>query len=124
MINRFELIDNDFYLSFGGPITFERASRLRKVVQELPLEYILVETDAPDQPGAIADSQRNEPAFITEVIQTIAGLQQIDYDEVAATTADTGSEPKCAGGEDEDDDDNDETDTTHHQTTTTEPPLL
>ncbi len=82
-----QLIDLDFYLSFGGPITYPNAARLHKLLRQLPIESILVETDAPDQPVASARGQRNEPAHITEVIQSLAELQQLDSDEVAMVTS-------------------------------------
>jgi len=89
-----QLIDLGFYLSFGGPVTYEKSSRLRKLVQSLPLESILVETDAPDQPVAkasvynarAANSRRNEPAYITDVVDTIAQLHNKNREEIAAIT--------------------------------------
>lgn len=81
-----KLINLNFYLSFGGPVSFEKATRLRKLVQSLPIESLLVETDAPDQAGQNAAGQRNEPAFIREVVATIATLHQLDFDEVAQIT--------------------------------------
>lgn len=81
-----KLLDLGFYLSFGGPVTFEKATRLRKLVSQLPLDSILVETDAPDQPGQMANRQRNEPAFIAEVVEQIALLQHTDTNRVADIT--------------------------------------
>lgn len=81
-----KLIDLGFYLSFGGPLTFPQATRLRKLVSQLPLDSILVETDAPDQPGRMANKQRNEPAFIIEVVEQIAQLHHTDVDQVADIT--------------------------------------
>ena len=93
-----QLIDLGFYLSFGGPITYEKSTRLRKLVERLPLSSLLVETDAPDQPVANADSNRtelnnmgtirNEPAFILDVIQSMALLHDIEPDEIASITTD------------------------------------
>lgn len=82
-----QLINMGFYLSFGGPITYEKSSRLRGLVQKLPLDTLLVETDAPDQPVASAAGKRNEPAFITDVIQTIADLKNITSDVVSEATS-------------------------------------
>jgi len=81
-----QLIDLGFYLSFGGPITYSRATRLHKLIKMLPLEKILVETDSPDQPASIHYKQRNEPAFIHEVIEKIAELKQVDSDIVKQIT--------------------------------------
>jgi TatD DNase family protein len=82
-----KLIDLGFYLSFGGPITYTKANKLRNLITKLPLEYILVETDAPDQPGASYHKQRNEPSYITEVVTTIAELQDSFFEEVADITS-------------------------------------
>jgi TatD DNase family protein len=81
-----KLIDLGFYLSFGGPITYEKSSRLRSVVKALPLNSLLVETDSPDQPMSNASSPRNEPSFITEVIKNIAHLHNTTEQEVARIT--------------------------------------
>ena len=83
-----QLIDLGFYLSFGGPITYDKSTRLHKLVARLPLSSLLVETDAPDQPGANTDSNRNEPAFILDVIQSMAHLHNKETDEIASITTD------------------------------------
>lgn len=75
-----------FHLGIGGPVTYERAQRLRHVVAAMPIEYLLLETDSPDQPGACHRGQRNEPAHITEVLQVVARLRGQDEAEVAAAT--------------------------------------
>jgi TatD DNase family protein len=82
-----QLIKLGFYLSFGGPITYEKSTRLRQLVKQLPLESILVETDAPDQPVASVTGHRNEPAYIIEVIENIAELHNTQIDNVATISA-------------------------------------
>lgn len=72
-----------FAVGIGGPVTHERARRLRRTVAELPLECLLLETDAPDQAGAAHRGQRNEPAFLVEVLQCVAALR----DEAPAVIA-------------------------------------
>ena len=47
-----QLWDQGFMLGLGGPVTYERASRLRELAATMPLEWLLLETDAPDQPDA------------------------------------------------------------------------
>lgn len=76
-----------FMLGLGGPVTYERAQRLRRLVATMPLEFLLLETDAPDQPDAEIRGQRNEPARLPFVCETIAALRSIDRDEVAHTTS-------------------------------------
>jgi len=87
-----QLIQLGFYLSFGGAITYEKSTRLHKLVQQLPLESILVETDAPDQPVANSTDKRNEPLFILDVIQRVAELHKTSNDHISAITAKNSSE--------------------------------
>jgi len=75
-----------FLIGVGGPLTYERARRLRSLVAGMPLEYLLLETDAPDQPLATHRGERNEPARLREVAQTVAQLRGIEPAEVAAAT--------------------------------------
>lgn len=81
-----QCIDLGFYLSFGGSITYTRATRLRKLVSNLSLDSMLLETDAPDQSDSSHYQQRNEPSFIHKVAETIAELQQVEIDQVAKVT--------------------------------------
>lgn len=76
----------DFMIGLGGPVTYERANRLRRLVATMPLEYLLLETDAPDQPDAGIRGQRNEPARLTTVRDAIAELRGVDAGEIAKTT--------------------------------------
>lgn len=76
-----------FLVGLGGPVTYERAHRLRALAATMPLEFLLLETDAPDQPLATHRGERNEPAYLAEVAQTIAQLRGIDAAAVADATA-------------------------------------
>ncbi|HIO91993.1 MAG TPA: TatD family deoxyribonuclease [Leucothrix mucor] len=82
-----QLIDQGFYLGFGGPITYTRANKLRRLASSLPLDALLLETDAPDQPDASHHGLRNEPAWINHIAQTVADLRGISYEEVVETTS-------------------------------------
>ena len=75
-----------FLLGIGGPVTYARANRLRKLVAGMPLEQLLLETDSPDQPGATHRGQRNEPAHLLEVLDAIATLRKVPRDDIAAAT--------------------------------------
>jgi TatD DNase family protein len=75
-----------FHLGLGGPVTYERAQRLRRIVTQMPMEYLLLESDAPDQPDATHRGQRNEPARILEVLRCIATLRGESEASVAAAT--------------------------------------
>lgn len=75
-----------FLLGIGGPVTFERANRLRGIVATMPIEQLLLETDSPDQPGAGHRGERNEPAHLVEVLDVVAILRGIPREELASTT--------------------------------------
>jgi TatD DNase family protein len=75
-----------FSLGIGGPVTFERAQRLRRTVATMPIEHLLLETDSPDQPDAGRRGQRNEPAFLVEVLREVARLRGVDESVVAEAT--------------------------------------
>lgn len=75
-----------FLIGLGGPVTYERANRLRKLAATMPLEHLLLETDAPDQPDAGIRGQRNEPARLATVCETIARLRNEDPAVIAAAT--------------------------------------
>lgn len=101
-----QLADLGFMIGIGGPVTHDRAKRLRRTVAAIPLDTLLLETDAPDQPGASHRGQRNEPAWMTEVLDVIASLREEDAASIAAATAanahrlfhlgKTGSQPASA----------------------------
>lgn len=83
-----ELWKLGFHVGIGGPVTYVRARRLRRVVTEIPLESLLLETDSPDQPGTHHRGQRNQPAYLREVLDCIAELRSESTAELArATTA-------------------------------------
>ncbi|MGB0711945.1 MAG: TatD family hydrolase [Gammaproteobacteria bacterium] len=83
----YRLVDLGAVIGIGNVIAFERARRLRRVVSTLPLEHIVVETDAPDQPGPARPGALNEPVHVRDVVREIARLRDMDEDEVAACTA-------------------------------------
>ena len=83
-----QLFELGFFLGIGGPVTFDRAKRLRRIVATMPLEFLLLETDAPDQPDANHRGQRNEPSLLPHVLRAIAALRPESDKKIAeATTA-------------------------------------
>jgi len=75
-----------FLLGLGGPVTYERANRLRTLAATMPAEHLLLETDAPDQPDAAARGARNEPARLVNVLDVIAQLRGESPDAIARAT--------------------------------------
>lgn len=76
------------YLSISGIITFKKADELRDTVQALPLERMLVETDAPYLAPSPMRGKRNEPAFTALTAAKLASIKEISVDEVARVTSD------------------------------------
>lgn len=82
-----QLWELGFLLGLGGPVTYPRAQRLHRLVATMPLEYLLLETDAPDQPDAGIRGQRNEPARLTRVLEAVAMLRDQDPGTIADATS-------------------------------------
>jgi TatD DNase family protein len=81
-----QAIEMNFYIGFSGPVTFQNARDLQQVAAALPLDHILVETDAPFLTPHPHRGQRNEPAYVHYVAEKIAALHQISYSKTAEIT--------------------------------------
>lgn len=81
-----QLFDLGFHIGIGGPVTYERAHRIHRVVTAMPLDRLLLETDAPDQPCSQHRGERNEPAYLRDVLRTVASLRGESEADVAAQT--------------------------------------
>jgi len=75
-----------FLVSFAGNLTYPKAQPLRDVAARLPLDGVLVETDAPWLAPAPDRGKRNEPAWVTRTAQCLAGLHGISEEEIALAT--------------------------------------
>jgi TatD DNase family protein len=77
-----------FFISISGIVTFKNAEELRRVVRDLPLDRLLVETDSPYLAPVPYRGKRNEPAFVTATAAAVAGLKAVEPEALAtATTA-------------------------------------
>jgi TatD DNase family protein len=79
-------MDLGFYLSIGGPVTFKNAVNLQKVVEQIPLDRLLVETDCPYLTPHPFRGKRNDPSYIKHIVQKIADIKNITFEEVAEAT--------------------------------------
>lgn len=80
-------LDLGFLISFAGNSTYPKTQSIRDVAKELPLDRILIETDAPYLAPQAFRGKRNEPAYVAEVAKTLATVRNLAPEEIAATTA-------------------------------------
>jgi len=82
-----EFIGIGFKLGFGGAMTHPRATRLRELAATLPLDSIVLETDAPDiPPNFLERGEPNKPEYLPRIAQTLAELRGMTLEEIAAAT--------------------------------------
>lgn len=75
------------YLGLGGIVTFNNADRLRQVVKQIPLQWLLLETDCPYLTPSPHRGKRNEPAYVKYVAEMIADVKGMPVEEVKAVTS-------------------------------------
>lgn len=80
-------IELGFKLGFGGAMTFEGSRRICRLAAELPLEAIVLETDAPDMPPAWAHGERNVPENLLRIAETLAELRGLSLEEIVRSTS-------------------------------------
>lgn len=81
-----QAIDLNFYISFSGIVTFRNARALQDVARQVPLDRVLVETDAPYLAPMPYRGKQNQPAYVRHVAEKIAELHQVELTEVISTT--------------------------------------
>lgn len=83
------LRDLNFLVSFPGSITFKSAEQLRAIVKEIPLEQIMLETDAPFMAPEPFRGKPSEPAHVYQIASKLAQIKDLSLEEVARTTSTT-----------------------------------
>ncbi|MEC1180637.1 TatD family hydrolase [Metasolibacillus meyeri] len=81
-----ECINMNFMISLGGPVTFKNARQPKEVAKEIPLEHLLIETDAPYLAPHPYRGKRNEPSYVPLVAEEIARQKELSLEEVANVT--------------------------------------
>jgi TatD DNase family protein len=81
-----KLIDMGFSISIAGPVTFPKAEALREVVRQIPIEHLLIETDAPYLAPQPERGKRNEPAFVRHTAEAVAKIKGLSFEDVARIT--------------------------------------
>src|SRR5699024_2785076 len=79
-------LDMNFYISLGGPVTFKNAPLPKEVAQQVPINHLLIETDAPYLAPHPNRGKRNEPAYVRLIAEYIAQLRGLSLDELGHQT--------------------------------------
>ncbi|WP_125666577.1 TatD family hydrolase [Paenibacillus baekrokdamisoli] len=90
-----QCLDMNFYISFGGPVTFQNARVPKEVLSRVPLDRLLIETDAPYLAPHPHRGKRNESAFVRLVAEMAAEISGKSLDEISKITTDNAM--KCFG---------------------------
>lgn len=80
-------IEIGFMISFSGIVTFKKAEDLREVAKQVPLERLLIETDCPYLTPIPYRGKRNEPAYVAEVARCLAGIHNVELEQMARITS-------------------------------------
>ncbi len=81
-------LDIGMLISISGIATFRKAEELRDTIREIPLEMLLVETDAPFLAPVPRRGKRNEPSYVVHTAEMVASIKNVSFDTLAATTTD------------------------------------
>lgn len=86
-----EFVKLGFCLGFGGTATFPQAQRVRALLRDVPIEHVVVETDAPDIPpsflGTMGSGARNSPVYLPRIGEALADVRGMAADAFAAATS-------------------------------------
>ncbi|WP_400161760.1 TatD family hydrolase [Brevibacillus sp. TJ4] len=80
-------LDMNFYISFGGPLTFKNAKQPKEVAAKVPLDRLLIETDCPYLTPHPYRGKRNESGYVRYVCEEMASIRGMSYEEMARITA-------------------------------------
>jgi len=79
-------VELGLYVSFSGILTFKTSEALRAIARDIPLEHLLVETDAPYLAPTPYRGKRNEPSYVVETAKILADVKDVSFDEIARIT--------------------------------------
>ena len=82
------IIQRGYFISFSGIVTFPKSDALRQVASQVPLDRLLIETDAPYLAPQAFRGKRNEPAYVVHVAETLSDVKTLPLNTIAERTAD------------------------------------
>lgn len=83
-----KFVELGFYISLAGPVTYRNAHRLVEVARDLPMRWLVIETDSPWLAPEPHRGKRNEPSFLPEIAERIAYIRQMSLEDLARNTSD------------------------------------
>ena len=83
-----ECIEMGFYISIPGTVTFKNTGEFHEIIKQLPLESLLIETDAPFLAPVPFRGKRNEPSYVRYTAQKVAEIKGVSFEKVAEVTTD------------------------------------
>ena len=81
-----KFLDMGFYLGIGGVVTFKNSKKLKEVTEKMPIERLVLETDAPYLAPEPFRGKRNESSYLTYVVDEIAKLRELSREEIIQIT--------------------------------------
>lgn len=87
-----ECIKKGFYVALGGVVTFKNAKKVHEIAKNIPLEHLLLETDAPYLTPEPFRGKRNEPAYVKFAAEKIAEIRGVSLEEIAQATTKNANE--------------------------------
>jgi TatD DNase family protein len=81
-----EILNNNFYISIGGPVTFKNAKRVVEVIKYVPKDKLLVETDCPYLTPEPFRGKRNDSGYLKYIVEKVAEIKGVVFEEMAAIT--------------------------------------
>lgn len=79
-------VELGLYVSFSGILTFKTSEDLRRIARDVPIDRLLVETDAPYLAPVPFRGKRNEPSYVVETAKTLADVKGVSFDEISRVT--------------------------------------
>ena len=81
-----QCVAKGFYIAFGGVLTFKNAKKMKEVAKNIPIEYILLETDAPYLTPEPFRGKENHPAYVKYVAERLGEIRGLSYEDVVTVT--------------------------------------
>jgi TatD DNase family protein len=83
-----QCMEMNFYISFGGPVTFKNAKKVKEVAKDIPMDRLLIETDCPYLSPHPLRGKRNEPSYVKYVAESLSDIKDLPLEDIIKKTSD------------------------------------